>query len=119
MEYTQPKTNPKSQERPTGITILAILYVLNGLIMLSAPVILSAILTAFIPEIGLLCWAPVIVIGLLYFGTAYGLWTGKNWARIIAIVLAILGLFNFPIGTIISIIILIYLFKDEVKAYFK
>ncbi len=65
------------------------------------------------------CWAVFGVIGALYFLTAWGLWTGQNWARIIAIILAILGLLNFPIGTVISIIILIYLFKSDVKAYFK
>jgi len=111
----------RTQERPTGITILAILYVLGGLMMLSVPAFLTALIpmeVPFLAEIGIICWAVFGLLAILYFVVAWGLWNGKGWARMVAIVLAILGLLNFPIGTIISIILLIYLFKDDVKAYF-
>lgn len=110
-----------TKERPTGVTILAVLYVLNGLLMLSVPAMITAVVPMEIPffaEIGLVCWAVFGILALLYFVVAWGLWKGQGWARIVAIILAILSLLNFPIGTIIGIIILIYLFKDDVKAYF-
>ena len=59
-----------------------------------------------------------ILIGLVELLLAWGLYTGKNWARIVAIIFAILGLLAIPIGTIISIIILYYLTRPHVKAFF-
>ncbi|MFP4052036.1 MAG: hypothetical protein ACLFVB_09900, partial [Thermoplasmata archaeon] len=50
---------------------------------------------------------------------SYGLWKGLSWASIIAIVFAVIGLFNIGYGTIVNILILFYLFKDEVKEYFE
>jgi len=123
MENQQPPPpgGGMTKERPTGVTILAVLYVLNGLLMLSVPAMITAVVPMEIPffaEIGLVCWAVFGILALLYFVVAWGLWKGQGWARIVAIILAILSLLNFPIGTIIGIIILIYLFKDDVKAYF-
>lgn len=126
MEYQQPPPPTGGQgpkERPTGITILAVLYAIQGILYLSIPAMLSAIFADFLAlpgflEAGLVCWGIFGIVALICFLIAWGLWSAKGWARILAIIFAILGLFNFPIGTIISIVILIYLFKDEVKAYF-
>lgn len=110
-----------NKKRPTGVTILTILFVIGGLMALVAPLMMTAVLAPiaeFVAGIMIICWIVFGVIGLLYFVTAYGLWTGQGWARLIAIILAILSLFNIPIGTIIGIVILIYLFRDDVKAYF-
>ena len=60
----------------------------------------------------------LILIAIFYFLIAMGMFQGKNWARRMGIIFAIIGLFNLPVGTIISIIILIYLYKADVKAYF-
>lgn len=126
MEYQQPPPPPGGQrpkERPTGVTILAVLYIISGLMMLSVPVMFSAMIPfeiSFFAEVGgVVCWAVFGILALLYFLVAFGLWKGQGWARMVAIILAIIGLINIPIGTIISIVILIYLFKDEVKAYFE
>ncbi len=66
-----------------------------------------------------MCWLVFGIIALVYFLIGFGLLKGKGWARVVAIILAIIGLLNVPIGTIISIIILIYLFKPETKAFFQ
>lgn len=42
---------------------------------------------------------------------------GRGWARIAAIVIAILGLLNFPVGTILSVLILIGAFDPEVQRF--
>ncbi len=122
MGYGQqpPSGRAGKKERPTSITILAILYVIGGLIYLGMGAYLGIAGSLFmLPELGLICFAIPAIIGVVEFLIAYGLWTGQGWARIVAIIFAVIGLLGFPIGTIISIVILIFLFKDETKAYFK
>jgi len=48
-----------------------------------------------------------------------GLLKGKEWGRILSIVHAALSLLWFPIGTVIGVLILVYLTKPEVKEYFQ
>jgi hypothetical protein len=120
-------------ERPTGVTILAVLYFILGIMWLMVPIIVSVCLASMFSSIpgmeesgagdelfaaGLLCWLIFGIIALVYFIIGIGLLKGKGWARIVAIILAIIGLANFPLGTIISILILIYLFKSDVKDFF-
>ncbi len=47
-----------------------------------------------------------------------GLLKRQSWARILALVLAILGLINFPIGTAVSIYALWVLLQTEVSDHF-
>jgi len=47
-----------------------------------------------------------------------GLWKLKPYGRTIQLVFAWIGLIGIPIGTIISILILVYLFKPGIKALF-
>ena len=47
-----------------------------------------------------------------------GLLKGKEWGRILSIVHAALSLFWVPVGTVIGILILVYLTKTEVQEYF-
>jgi hypothetical protein len=119
--------------RPTGVTILAVLYFIQGIMMLMVPIIFSMCLGSMfsLPGVeesgadeglfaaGAMCWIVFGILALFYFIVGIGLLKGQNWARIVAIILAIIGLLNVPIGTIISIIILLYLFKADVKAYFQ
>ena len=47
-----------------------------------------------------------------------GLLKGREWGRILSIVHAGLSLFWFPVGTVIGILVLIYLIRPEVREYF-
>ena len=47
-----------------------------------------------------------------------GLLMGKEWGRITAIVHSALSLVSFPIGTVIGVMSIIYLTKQETKDYF-
>lgn len=47
-----------------------------------------------------------------------GLLKRKNWARILAIVLAVLHLFNFPLGTAISAYTMWALLNERTRGYF-
>lgn len=57
-------------------------------------------------------------IGLSLVG-GIGLLLGKDWGRIVSIVNAVLSLFAFPIGTVIGVLVLIYLTRPEVRGYFE
>ena len=57
-------------------------------------------------------------IGLSLAG-GIGILKAKSWGRIISIVNAVLNLLNIPIGTIIGVLVLIYLAKAEVREYFE
>ncbi len=61
----------------------------------------------------------LIVLAILYLIAGIGLWQRQEWARWLTIVLAILGLFNFPVGTIIGLVILWFLLRDDVQALFR
>ncbi len=63
--------------------------------------------------------ALLMTFTLLFLIVGYGLWTRRQWARIAAIVLAILTLFGFPIGTFIGALIIWYLVRPEVAADFR
>ncbi len=107
--------------RPLGVTIIAILAILGGIGSLVGGVALVAI----IPFLG----AALIIIGLAYFVVAYGLWQGLKWAWIITLIVTVIafisGLGSIIVGNvgavipvIINAIIIYYLFKPNVKAYF-
>ncbi len=126
-----PPPMPAPRERPLGITILAILYAIDGIYCLLAAFLVSSTfgfitdIVGNLPMVGdivdtvnLCLMIVLILIAIFYFLIALGMLKGQNWARRMGIIFAIFGLINIPIGTIISIIILIYLFKPDIKAYF-
>ena len=47
-----------------------------------------------------------------------GLLKGREWGRILSIIHAALNLFWVPVGTVIGVLILIYLTKTETQEYF-
>ncbi len=98
-------------DRPLFVTIVAALYIILGVVTIIGGVILLNVVGA-IPGI------IVLVIGV-------GLWKGWKifWylGVIFAIIDLIISIFAFPVGIIsliISIIILWYLFRPNVKAFF-
>ncbi len=49
----------------------------------------------------------------------FGLLVRKSWARILAIVVAILGLLNFPLGTLIGVYVIWVLLQEGAGRYFQ
>lgn len=115
---------PVQKQRPAGVTVLAILSFIQGIVAIVGGFLVAAVLASVGgggPETAAffaICSGVIILIGLIDFILGYGLWILAPWAWTVSVIFAILGLINFPIGTIISIIILIYLFKPEIKAVF-
>jgi hypothetical protein len=132
--------------RPTGVTIIAVLMVIGGVIMLFGGISAVA-LAPFLPAtlqsqdfagdvsatmlggVATASGALFIALGIASLVIAYGLFKGRGWAWTAAVVLSIIGIVmavvsivtgNF--GSIVSIIIngviLYYLYRPHVKAYF-
>ncbi|OYT58783.1 hypothetical protein B6U71_03815 [Euryarchaeota archaeon ex4484_178] len=131
----QPQAMPQGkppEEAPGGLKILSILYVILGIMWLIYPFLVSFHVLfdpwdLIPPEWGFLdkaayticCWIGSWLVGFVYFGIAGGLLRGFKGAWLWALIFAIVGLFNVPVGTIISIIIIVYLFTPNVKNWFK
>ena len=114
--------------RPTGVTILAALEIISGIVAivggfffatLSAMMMSTDVFGAF----GVVISGVLIAIGIVSFIMAWGLLQGKSWAWTFTLILTIISLiFDLPsfnvIGLVINAIILYYLFRPHVKAYF-
>ncbi|HJR84430.1 MAG TPA: hypothetical protein VJ772_03570 [Nitrososphaeraceae archaeon] len=150
-------------KRPVGVTIIAILAIIGGILLLFGGIafvalapILSQINTindnnssnssfslningtdVTVPKNALfllggflgIIGGMLIVIGIAGFVVAWGLLTGKGWAWIVAIIVAIIsiilnlivvisGALENIIGLIIYGIIIYYLYRPSVKSYF-
>jgi hypothetical protein len=116
----QPKPN-----RPTGVTVLAILEILGGLAGLG-------IGAAFIGSVSTLrsaLGAFALIVGILSLVLGIGFLGGKGWAWTLGIVVGVLniisslvqtalGSYSSIIGIIFPIIIIYYLMRPHVKAFF-
>jgi len=138
------------KNRPTGVTVLAVLEMLLGLGSLGVGFIL-AVMSAFLGSllgnvgfsgtegvtvsaglfgglfaaVGAIIGGIIIVIGLVNFAIAYGLFKGLGWAWILSLIFAIIsiifGILMFPIGIVAIIfdaLIIFYLTRSNVKEFF-
>lgn len=81
-----------------------------------------ALTTAFLTVVGIV----LLILAILGFIMTWGLWSGKSWARLITMILAVIGvftgLFNLPgslISILIDVVILYYLTRPHIKAYYQ
>lgn len=121
--------------RPTGIAVLAILYILGGIATIILGLAAGTILTAFLGASILGGLASVfaaffVILGLICLVVGYGLWKGMKWAWWLTVILSALGilfglisLLGSPISGVISIIvdaiIIYYMTRKATKAYFR
>jgi len=97
--------------------VLSILMALIGLTVINWPGVIPSARDSILASIGALCFFLPGVIAYVLAG--YGLLKYKSWARILAIILAILNLILFPIGTALGIYTLVIMFNDEAEALFR
>ena len=130
-----------TQHRPTGITIIAVLMIIGGIILLFTgitPLFLGPLISIDISDYQISTLGLLITIGglvLVALGIAslivsWGLLKGKRWARtitliisFIAIIFAIISLASSQdlihiISVIIYGLIIYYMFTDKVKLFF-
>lgn len=113
--------------RPTGVVILAILEILSGITAIGGGFMFATFTAmAGLGDFGVfggVLSGILIAIGIASFVMAWGLLNGKPWAWTVTLILTIIAIiFDLPsfniIGLIIEAIILYYLFRPHVKAYF-
>ena len=124
--------------RPTGVAVLAILDFIVGILALLGGVFIAALggsgllalygygfFSGFVAAIG----GVIIIIGIFAIIVGWGMWSGKEWAWILAIILYALGALSGLIslaggnvgsvlGLLIDALLLWYLFRPHVKAFF-
>lgn len=135
-------------DRPTGVTIIAILNIISGIVMLAGGLGLAAIgsilptMSAVDPNAsgqlaiagllgvgGVAVGGILIILGIISFVVAWGLLKGRGWAWTVTAVLAVIsiimgivslaaGNFGSIVNIIISGVVLYYLYRPHVKAYF-
>ena len=109
----------------THVKVVGWLWIFNGLLSILMAIIGLVIINLNVPDAGdsLLASAGAVcffVPGVIaYILAGYGLLNYKGWARILAMILAILNLILFPIGTAIGIYTLIIMFNKETVALFR
>ena len=119
-------------KRPDGVTAIAVWFFVEAFLTLMIACTLIAVPFSgvfsdigdstgeFWATFGLTCAVVFVLmqaIALLLAG--WGLLGLKGWARWLAFILAIFGLFAFPIGTVIGALIIWYLLKDDVREAFE
>ncbi len=107
------------KNRPLGVTIVAILAAIGGIIFLSSGLVLLLV------GIGII----VLALGFAYLVMAYGLWKGRGWAWTITLILFAIGIVvaiasivagnvSAVINIIINAVVIYYLYRPNVKAFF-
>lgn len=73
---------------------------------------------AILSLVGTFVAGLMVVLALPSMVAGYGLLKRKNWARVLAIILGVFNLMNFPIGTLIGIYTFWVLLQNEAREYF-
>ena len=130
-------------ERPTGVTILGIIYIVFAILMIIAVamvVAFTAMMGSYSTMFGnimgstMTVFGGVIAVGAgilagIEFIIAWALFSGKSWGRIVVIVLSmvdfiihcatlVVGNFFAIPHIILDLIVLFYMWKPNVIAYF-
>jgi hypothetical protein len=161
----------RTRTRPLGVTIIAILAIIGGILLIFGGLSLLAFgalftaitfedqqqlqsrevaelqpLTQFFGSFGIAIGAIILAVGIGYLVVSYGLLKGKGWAWIVTVILTIIaiviqvtsvisnsvlsqsltndlsaivpGLIAHIVGIAINGVILYYLYRPNVKAYF-
>jgi type II secretory pathway pseudopilin PulG len=108
-------------KRPGLVTLLAVMYGLTAVFNLSiASWGASALSKGRGPDTGAILFVTLLfgVGGALQAACAIGLWRLKPYGRRIALVFSYIGLIGIPIGTLISVFVLLYLRKPGLRLLF-
>lgn len=112
------------------VTILGWLYIVGNAIFLLIGAFVFMLLAgigvasgdsqamAILSVVGTVVGALLAVIAIPGLVAGYGLLARKAWGRVLAIVVGILGLINFPVGTAIGIYAVLVLLQEGATDYF-
>ena len=112
------------------ITVLGWLYIVGNALFLIVGGFVFLLLTGIgfgsrdaeavriLPIVGISIGLLLVALPLPGLAAGYGLLTHKPWARILALVVGVLSLLNFPLGTIIGIYTFVVLMQPAAADYF-
>ena len=124
-------TAASKPKRPEGIVLTAVYHflmsipgLLIGLLFLTIPI--PVVIMTVDDAVGLttalvtLILLTLLFVGssLLYIAAGIGLLRSKNWARWLAVGLAMVMLLFVPIGTLLGAAVIIYMLSEDVRRVF-
>jgi len=121
----------KTQDMRTHIQIVAWLYIATGILGLLLALLVAGIITGggwisgddtairVTTIVSIFVGALVVLISIPGIVAGIGLLSFKSWARVLAIILSVLNLPGFPIGTMIGIYSLWALLDSESSLLFE
>lgn len=121
--------------RSDGTNLVAIYHFISGVLSLLGLCLFMTVpmMLVFVPVAGdgdswiavglltIMCLvggSVLLLITVANLVVGWGLWHLREWARIGAIALAVVRLFNMPLGTLIGGLIIWHLLRQETKAEF-
>lgn len=124
--------------RPIGITILAVLDLLGGILFILGGLLFVAVGgSGLLSSVGYgnlsgvvsLLGGVALIAGIIAFLVGWGMWKGKGWGRMLALILyglgaisslvfIVLGSLTSVVGLLIFAFLLWYMFRPHVKAFF-
>jgi hypothetical protein len=125
--------------RPRGVSMLTALVIIGGIVDFSAAVLSLAVASVYLSWVGIIAGGGgtgllltligfgSVVVGIFCFVLAYGLWNARSWAWTWTLISSIVGLVISVIaiavgigliGIVIYPIIMYYLTRSQVKAFF-
>ncbi len=124
--------------RPSGVAVLAVLDLIVGILAFIGGVFMIAVGgSGLLSTVGYGAYsgfavgfgAFAIIVGLFAVVVGWGMWSGRTWAWLLAVVLYAIGiLFGFTslaagslssiVGLVIDVFLLWYMFRPHVKAFF-
>lgn len=109
-------------KRPGVVTLLAILdWIAGGIWLLVSSLGLLGLFAsspANRNSVAIASFGVLLLVALLQIACGTGMWKLKPYGRWLQIVFSCVGLIAIPVGTIISIVVLVYLFKPGIKLLF-
>lgn len=116
-------------DRPLGVTIIGMLWILLGLFVLVVGLVFGAAITLLAGPFGLVAGLIVILLGLLTLALGLGCFKGWSWVWTLGMLVTgldlLMGIFGLLvtggvslINLLFCIVILYYLFQPNVKAWF-
>ncbi len=112
------------------VTVVAWLHILEAVLYIGGAILLFSLFAGIgvmaddpkalgiLTVVGTAAGGFLLLVGIPVALAGWGLLKRLYWARVLAMVLAILGLFLFPIGTIIGAYVLWVLASEPAGAYF-
>lgn len=110
---------PSPLKRPGLVTLLAVFHFIGGGLLLLIAIAIGVAAAGESQPLPLAIVSGLFALfAVLHLFCGFGLMKLKPWGRLLQIGLSVVGLLGFPLGTLISILILVYMFRPGIALLF-